>query len=115
MTLAKSGGGWFLSKSLNLESACIAIECHMALCLAAHAMCPGCDWDSMNFCFSCQSSLSPNHSQGTLHGQQDKVPCGIQWLCRQIPGSMICLRTTPLLILLKSYGLIPIDSLKFLH
>ena len=55
-----------------------------------------------------RSSLSPNHSQGTLHGWQNNVLCGIQWLCRQIPGLMIYLRATCLQILLKSYSLIPI-------
>ena len=42
-TLANSGGGLFSSKVENLDSACIAIESHIALCLAAHAVCPGCE------------------------------------------------------------------------
>src|SRR6266566_632284 len=62
-----------------------------------------------NFGMRSENSLSHDRSQGTLHGQQNKIPCGIQWLCRQVPGLMICLRVTHLQILLKSYSLISID------
>ena len=30
------------------------------------------------------------HSRGMLHGQKDKVQCGVCWLCRQSPYLMLC-------------------------
>jgi len=50
-----------------------------------------------------------------LHGQQGKVPYEIQWLYRQIPGLMGCLRATRLPILQKLYVLIPIVCHLFLR
>ena len=54
-TSANLGGGSFLSKAVNLDSACVAIELHIALCLAAHAECPGRDKGSIIFCFAIQN------------------------------------------------------------
>lgn len=50
-TLANSGGGSFLSKAANVDPAFVAIARHIALCLAAHAACPGCDLETVPFSF----------------------------------------------------------------
>jgi hypothetical protein len=45
----------------------------------------------------------PDHSQGILHGQQDKARCGAQWLCMQTRSLPLCSKVTLLQSLLKSY------------
>ena len=54
-TLANSGGRSFLSKVVNLDSACVTNEHHIALCLATHAVCPGRDCESISSSFACQN------------------------------------------------------------
>ena len=45
-----------------------------------------------------------NHSQGTLHGQPDKVQCGVHWQHRQSQSFPLCSSITHLLNVLKFYG-----------
>ena len=54
-TSANSGGGSFSSKVEKLDSACIAIEFHIVLFLAAHAVCPSCDKAFMTPSFAHQT------------------------------------------------------------